>query len=446
MKWIIENKNGLQKTAVIHRDREYTYADLYDNVVRRYEALHAQIPQGAVVAVISDYSFEAVCCFLALYQNNNIIVNIVPDNNTDGSAALQTVPADYVIRFDAHDRPAIEPAGRNTPADNDVLNDLRSRKHAGLLLLSSGSTGQPKMMVHDLDVLVDTFRGRREKRLRFVLFLMFDHIGGINTLLNCLAATATFVIPERREPACIAALIERHAVNVLPTTPTFLKLMVISDVIGRYDLSSLHVITFGAERMPEEFLGRLKKLFPHTKFIQTFGTSETGIAATQSSAGAGTMMKLSDPNTEYAIINGELCLKSKTRIVGYLDSNRNSRLNADEWFHTGDMAADCGNGFFRIVGRKNSLINVGGEKVLPAEVEGVLYQLNHVVDCKVYAETNALMGQIVAADVLWDCPKTAAEVKREIKNHCRGKLDAYKIPVRIRLLSELKYSDRFKKI
>ena len=178
---------------------------------------------------------------------------------------------------------------------------------------------------------------------------MFDHIGGLNTLLNCLSMNVQMVFPETREPDHVAHLIEKYHVFVLPASPTFLNLMLIADCPKRYDLSSVRMITYGTEPMPESLLIKLKEAFPRVKFLQTFGTSETGISTTSSYSSTSTFLKIDDPNTEYKIIDGELWLRSKTQIMGYLNSSM-ERFTEDGWFRTGDMVEEKGISFDTVCG------------------------------------------------------------------------------------------------
>ncbi len=85
-------------------------------------------------------------------------------------------------------------------------------------------------------------------------------------------------------------------------------------------------------------------------------------------------IKIDDLNLDYKIIEGELWLKSKTQILGYLNASMEN-FNSDGWFCTGDSVLLCDDGFMKIIGRTQEVINVGGEKVLPAEVESVLLEI-----------------------------------------------------------------------
>src|SRR5581483_4450949 len=105
---------------------------------------------------------------------------------------------------------------------------LRAVDHPGLVLFSSGSSGKPKGAVHDLAALLRKFE-RPRPALRTLAFLLFDHIGGINTLLHVLASGGCLVTVTDRSPDGVLAAVERHRVELLPTSPTFLNLVLLSE-------------------------------------------------------------------------------------------------------------------------------------------------------------------------------------------------------------------------
>jgi len=328
---------------------------------------------------------------------------------------------------------------------HDLVSRLIAQGRSGLILFSSGSTGEPKAMVHDLDNLIDSYRGKKLKKLNMMVFLMFDHIGGLNTLLNTLSLGAQIILPSSRDPEDVASLIEHHHVNVLPTSPTFLNMMLMANVAEKYDLSSLRMITYGTEPMPKSLLLRLRKVFKKTRFLQTFGTSETGIAKTSSRSSDSLEMKFEDPDQEYKVVEGELWLRSKTQVLGYLNASMES-FTKDGWFRTGDLVEELEGGYIRIVGRNKEVINVGGEKVLPAEVESVLLEIDIVADALVRGESNAIMGQSVVADIVLSVEVEKKDAKKQIKKYCRERLAGYKVPTKLTFLKLIDVGDRFKKI
>lgn len=442
MNWLIERiKEGGDKTAVVFKGREYSYFSLYECICSNYVLVSDQFKPGDVIAIVADYSFESIALFFALEENRNIIVPITTQIQSEIADRISTAGVNFSVTIENGQWISKkEPVSGGT---HHLVRQLQDDGHAGLVLFSSGSTGKPKAMIHNLDNLIDTYKGKRKKNLVFLIFLMFDHIGGLNTLLSCLSMNVKMVFPDSRDPDHVANLIQTYKVVVLPASPTFLNLMLIAECNKRYDLSSIHMITYGTEPMPESLLIKLKDAFPNVRFLQTFGTSETGITATTSYSSASTFLKIDDPNTEYRIVEGELWLRSKTQIMGYLNADM-SRFTDDGWFRTGDMVEEK-DGYIRIIGRNTDIINVGGEKVLPSEVESVIFSMPHVNDCIVYGEKNPITGQMVVAKIMYDTDVKLTDLKKKVVNFCSDKLARYKIPAKVVLMTESEYSERFKK-
>ena len=118
----------------------------------------------------------------------------------------------------------------------------------------------------------------------------------------------------------------------------------------------------------------------------------------------------------------------------------------DGWFKTGDLVELMEGKYIKIIGRANEVVNVGGEKVLPAEVESIILQMNEIEDVIVYSENSAITGQIVVADVVIKGNFTSLQAKRVIREFCKGKISNYKLPSKVNIVERTSYSSRFKKI
>ena len=444
MSWLTSHLLSLDdKLAIADVYGEFSYLDLSKQVTIFNNKITEEIKAGDVVVVLSDYNYYSIALLLALLKQKAIIVPIVSKKEEEVSSRIKVSNCDWVINLEMEFLQIIK--SEFAVSKHKLVNNLVDKKHSGLILFSSGSTGVPKAMVHDLDNLVDSFQGKKTKKLKILVFLMFDHIGGLNTLLNTLAMGASVILPENRNPKYIGGLIEKYKVNVLPSTPTFLNMLLMARVNDKYNLKSLKMITYGTETMPESVLLKLKETFPRTRLMQTFGTSETGIAQTSSRSSNSLEMKLDDPNTEYKIVNNELWLRSQTQVLGYLNADMSS-FTEDGWFQTGDLVESFDEGYIKIVGRSKEVINVGGEKVLPSEVESVILELDIVDDCMVYSEKNAITGQMVAVQLVLHEGVSERNAKKIIRTHCRGKLDSYKVPARFKFSEKTTFGERFKKM
>ena len=431
------------KISIIHSSRVILYSELVENILLYNSKLDKlKIKRGEVVFILGDYSFDSISLFFSLALNGNIIVPLTTENEQEIKERIQITQPDWIFKLSSNSENRIE---YDVKLPRHVLLDsLIESQSSGLILFSSGSTGKPKAMVHNLENLLSNYIDKKGKEMNFLVFLMFDHIGGLNTLFNCLSMGVTITIPENRNPNDIAKLIEKHKINIVPASPTFLNLMLISNVFDIYDLSSIKMITYGTETMPESLLLKLKEKLQRVKLLQTFGTSETGIMKTSSMSSSSTYLKFDDPNQEFKIVNNELWLRSKTQVLGYINHS-NESFTEDGWFMTGDLVEQTSDGFIKIVGRSKEVINVGGEKVLPAEVESVILQIESVQDCIVKSEKNAITGQMVCAEVVLKNGYNLKEEKIKIKTFCKLKLENYKVPVRITQIQKVLYTERYKK-
>lgn len=427
--------------AIIYDGKKYSYNELYIKIKEIESFIKGKIKSGEVVAILADYSFVSIALFFALYKNKNIIAPITSSSQNEIQGKIKESFSTKIINLENEN---LVITNIKSEASHKIINDLQTSKCAGLILFSSGSTGAPKAMIHNLDTLVDSYGDKKQKQINMLVFLMFDHIGGINTMLNILSMNATMIIPQNRNADDICKLIEEYKIAVLPSSPTFLNLILINRSYEKYDLSSLRMITYGTETMPEGLLNRLKAVFSKVKFLQTFGTSETGIAATSSKSSNSTFMKIDDENLEYKIVDNELWLRSKTQILGYLNRSMESFTN-DGWFKTGDLVELDNEGFIKIIGRNKEIINVGGQKVLPSEVESVLLGMDEIEDCLVYGEQNAITGQSVSCDVVLKHGIDDSGFKILVRKFCKDKLDNFKIPTRVNVVQKTEFTERFKK-
>ena len=201
-------------------------------------------------------------------------------------------------------------------------------------------------------------------------------------------------------------------------------------------------MTFGSEKMIKSVLVRLVHLFPKTRFVQKYGTTELGSPPSRTLTGDSTWIKMSSEHFRVKVRDGILYVKTDSAMLGYL--NATSPYTKDGWFNTGD-AVEVNGDYIKILGRKSEIINVGGEKVYPAEVESIIQELDYVEDVIVFGEKNPITGNIVCADVKLVREDNSEEYSVKIINHCRNKLLNYAVPVKINFSQKTLYSDRFKK-
>ena len=427
------------RLAIISKGFSYTYKDLTDKINLFLTILKKEIPEGSVVAMISGFSFESVAMLFALAVNKNIIVPIVSEK--ESNIKIEESKSRYLIIFE-NGKPVFSKTGLNI--SDPLIFKLRETKKSGLVLFTSGSTGRPKALLHDFDKMVESYKRDSSKDLNTLVMMDFDHIGGIDTLCRSLGNGSTITIPEDRSPQSVFFAIEKNGINVLPASPAFLSSVVISEVYKKYNSDSLRIIAYGAEPMPQILLDKLIEIFPKADIQQKFGTSETNAIRIISKSKESLFFRINDENAEFRIVNDELWIKSNSRIIGYLNSPE--QLNDDGWFRTGDIVEQTDDGFLKLAGRKNDIINVGGNKLMPQEVENVIFTIKGIMDCRVYGEPNLLLGQNVVAEIVIDKNEDREKLRKSVREECSKKLERFKIPTKIIIVEEIKYSERLKKV
>jgi acyl-CoA synthetase (AMP-forming)/AMP-acid ligase II len=437
--WLLDRMaESAEAPAIANGAHVSTYRELLERVAHWQRELSNRGIVGRVVSIEAEYGAEAVAVFLAATNAGNVLVPISAASQAHQDDFLEIAEVEFRLRPD-DPRTPIAATGRT--ASHRYYAALRQSASPGLVLFSSGSTGKHKAAVHDLRALLKKFSVPRHC-YRTLVFLQLDHIGGVNTLFYTLSNAGAVVVSEGRTPRQVCEAIATHRVELLPTSPTFLNLLLLSEEHQRHDLSSLKLITYGTEPMPEITLRRVHAVFPEVKLLQTYGLSELGILRSQSRESGSLWMRVGGEGFETKIVDGRLFIRASSAMLGYL--NAPDPFDADGFFDTGDLAEVDGE-WLRILGRKSEIINVGGNKVFPLEVENTLLALANVEDVAVHGEANPITGQIVAATVRLTTPEDAAAFKTRMKLFCADKLAGYKVPAKVRFVDTL-HSERFKKM
>jgi acyl-CoA synthetase (AMP-forming)/AMP-acid ligase II len=455
IEWLFERMGQWRgDAALVWADQKITYGELLDGVAR-WERIFADrdpspansfarsgqaLRPGTVVALCGDYTPQACALLLALIHRGAIVVPLTAAAETHRAEFMDIAEVEVVISFDGQDGWGWET--RAVTVVNPLTTQLRAAGEPGLVLFSSGSTGKSKAALHNFTALLEKFKVQRQ-RMTTLTFLLLDHIGGINTLLYTVSNGGTIVSVAARDPEVVCAAVERYHVEMLPTSPTFLNLLLISEAYMRHDLSSLKLITYGTEVMPESTLTRIAELFPSVKLQQTYGLSELGILRSKSRDNRSLWVKVGGEGFETKIVDGILWVRAKSAMLGYL--NAPSPFDAEGWMNTGDMVEVDGE-YVRILGRQSEIINVGGQKVYPAEVESVLLQMDNVRDVTVAGEKHPITGNIVTARFNLFQPEDASEFKKRVRAFCREQLPTFKIPAKIEIVDAEQFNARYKRM
>jgi long-chain acyl-CoA synthetase len=429
------------RIAIFWNGKSYSYRDfllLVDEWSARLRDYH--IGRGDVCGFIGEYSPQVCALIFALMKTKAILVPFTYAVKQELPEFVRIAGVQCLFKFASNDSWSFEEC--STPAQNELILSFFSRDVPGLIVFTSGSTGKPKGILQDCERVMRKFVDNRQGWTT-VLFLMLDHFGGFNTLLSTFAYGGTAVCLPDRSPESVCRAIEQTRASLLPTTPTFINLLIASLCYKRFDLSSVKLITYGTEVMPSATLARLNSIFPNAKLKQTYGLSELGVLRSESENDVSLWVKIGGDGFETKVIDNILWVRSEANMVGYL--NAPSPIDADGWMCTGDHVEVRGE-YMIILGRKSEMINVGGQKVFPAEIENVLLEAPNIIEVTVVGVPHPVMGQIVKARISLNEAEDQIQLTERLRKHCMGRMAKYKVPIKYEIVAaDDQRNIRFKK-
>ncbi|CNI21661.1 yersiniabactin siderophore biosynthetic protein [Yersinia rohdei] len=419
--------NGVDHPFIIHSNHTLRFSQ----ITAQHTVDLSLIKTGDVVALIGDFNPPSILTLLHLIDLGAIIVPLTNETTHQHTYFFESALVDILIKD-----------GRVTRIyhhqKNSLIDALRAKHHAGLILFSSGTTGRPKAILHDLSLFLKRFDTPRPAHIT-INFLLFDHIGGINTLFHTLFNKGVIVVPEARKIDSVLAVCKKYAVEVLPTTPTFLRLMLISGAIPGKIPASLKIITYGTERMDQPTLDELCQLLPLVDFRQTFGMSELGIVRTKSERRDSLFIKIGGEGVETKVVGNVLQIRSQSRMLGYL--NAPNPFDDQGWYDTKDVV-EIKDQYYKVTGRISEVINVGGLKFMASEVERVALNYPNVALVKAYPQQNPITGQHV--ELLVQQISEGEINKNSLMAFLKEKLPPHMVPMRIHF-DKINIGHRFKK-
>jgi acyl-CoA synthetase (AMP-forming)/AMP-acid ligase II len=439
--WVLPQLKGFEsKIAGFESGKEWTYLEFVEEILKIRKNLSELDPSKPQVVFLSiESTLWSLAAILAAAHTPHIILPISTEVPlVEQKQQMKIAGASFSLTQEG-----IKPLA-DTQLSGPLLHELSKRAHAGLILFSSGTSGQPKGMLHDLVEFLKRFQRAQPREDRLVQLLLPDHVGGLDSAFRTIFSGSALIIPQTRNPEDVARAIAFYSANILPASPTFLNLLLLSGALASSNHSSLKVIAYGAELMPPALLKRLNEAFPEVELQQKFGTSETGAIRIKGAGNQSLDFRINDKDVEWKVVEDELWLRTSSRILGYLNADESS-LEADGWYRTGDAVEQYGDGWLRIKGRQSSVINVGGQKVHPSEVEALLGEVAGIESVAVFGEISPILGEQVACRIVTKGKEEARVWKRNIRKHCRGRLADWKIPVVIYLETEIEMTQRLKR-
>ncbi len=326
-------------------------------------------------------------------------------------------------------------------AENENLEciSLPSELKTQWLLTTSGTTGTPKVVAHTIESLTRTpAKGGVDTQLTWGLLYDPARFAGFQVVLQAMMANAKLVVPspdldfEKKIEFLVA-----HGCDALSATPSLWRKILMASASKQLDLKQ---ITLGGEIADQRILNSLAKQYPSAAITHIFASTEVGVGFSVKDKKAGFPMSWLDGgvrDVEMKISDqGTLCLKNTHLNQSYLGGG-GSIADTQGWIDTGDLVEVDGE---RILfkGRLNGAINIGGNKVIPEDVEARILEVPGVYQVAVRAKSSSIAGALVEALIVPapELEDTSGLVK-SVKQHCKQVLPSFKVPAFVRLVDEL---------
>ena len=310
---------------------------------------------------------------------------------------------------------------------------LTSAADTDWVLFTSGTTGKPKMVVHSLLGLSGPLEDGVFVSNGTVWSTFYDirRYGGMQVMLRALLGGGSLVLSSTDEP--VGKYLQRlvdAGVTHISGTPSHWRRALISPAVRKF---APRYVRLSGETADQAILDRLRTTFPAANIAHAFASTEAGVGFDVRDGKAGFPAAFiphpnDNPSIEMRVADGTLRIRSARAARGYFGALRLPAEN--EFIDTGDLVEQRGERWY-FMGRREGVINVGGQKVFPEEVEEVLTQHRDVMVARVWSRKNPIIGAVVAVDlVLRPAARNGFEaVKAALLTRCRGTLAPHKVPV-----------------
>ncbi|MFA6303548.1 MAG: AMP-binding protein [Legionella sp.] len=435
---ILNNQNPNRCIWIEPDDRNIFIADILreTNLVRqRFQSIYRKR-----VAIRCNYAPNTARCLIALdgfcleivlihsgildNEANNIIAQFGPD--------IVLTDNDFLTN-------------QNIKIDNKIPFSTNSEVSTQWIIPTSGTTGIPKLISHDLNSLISTVKpATHSSPKRWGLVYGISRFAGLQVFLQSLLGEGILLFPDiTKSITDVITFLVNHECNVLSATPTFWRKILMSPVSSKLNLRQ---ITLGGEIVDQTVLNLLHRNYPAARLTHIYALTEVGVGFSVNDGLAGFPVSWIDTG-----VNGvrlkikDKCLWIKTHERA-LNKSDSSMVEIDDsgFKNTGDQVIIIDNRVY-FLGRSNGAINVGGNKVLPEEVEQVLLSYPNVIMAVVKGKKNPFSGQVVTAEVVLSQQITKSqEIENAILVFCRERLEPYKVPAIIKIIDHIDINESCK--
>lgn len=307
---------------------------------------------------------------------------------------------------------------------DDVVAALQ-QSQSEITIFTSGTTGQPKKVVHSISTLTRAVRlGEKYQGQVWAYAYNPTHMAGLQVFFQAFENKNTLVNVFGKSREDVYAQIADKRITHVSATPTFYRLLLPFEK----PYESVVRVTLGGEKSDQHLYDSIAKIFPNAKINNVYASTEAGSLF----AAKGDCFQIPE-----AVLDKFKVEEDELLIHRSLLGSSESFTFTDDFYHSGDLIEWVNKeaGLFRFKSRKNELINVGGYKVNPGEVENAIMSMEGVRQALVYGKANSVLGNVLCADVQLEegCSLTELDIKKALAEQ----LQDFKIPRRIKFVAEM---------
>jgi acyl-CoA synthetase (AMP-forming)/AMP-acid ligase II len=405
--------------------------------------------RGISILIRTEDQLAAALTMIELDGIAGRMVLCPPDfQEKDVAYVLNAAAADMIV----YERPA-PTRGRDGGAleeyDTDCPHSAPSRdgnQATEWILLTSGTSGLPKLVVHTFLTLTGAITGHGGAGASSPVWSTFYDIrryGGLQIFLRAMLGPGSMVLSSGHEPSAeFLARAGVYGVTHISGTPSHWRAALMSGSAGKI---SPRYIRLSGEIADQTILDGLRATYPNAEIAHAFASTEAGVAFDVRDGLAGfptSFVEKEGPEVKMLIVDGSLCIRSNRNAIRYLGDEVGPLVGSEGFVDTGDMV-ELRRDRYYFAGRRTGVINVGGFKVHPEEVEAVINRHPGVRMSLVTARPNPITGAVVSADVVMKLHRNSGStesLREEILIVCRSALPRYKVPAVIRFVPSLRLS------
>lgn len=485
--YFFSDTKKMNKKFILNEGEDISFKELYRKSLLLAHYLYDRLGENNKIILISENSQFFIICYLAIIRSGNVCVPLNPSIEQEN---FNYIEKETLCKLSfVSDKPRLKLNINNEFINKSVLNNLYSsdnelngnnimdrfqkdnfdENRLAEILFTSGSTGVPKgvMLTHlnlraNAESILSYLKLTADDSMLLVLPLFYCY--GLSVLHTHLKVGAS--IAFNNNFILMGSFIDnlnKYKITGFAGVPShFQMLLRKSETFKNTKFTHLRYVTQAGGKLHESFIKEFITALPGVNFFVMYGQTEATARLAylppkymMSKIGSigksipGVILKIVDNDGSTVAIDeiGEIVAKGNNIMKGYYhDQEGTSKALKDGWLYTGDLGRTDKDGFIFLTARKKGIMKIGGHRISPKEIEGVIVTISDVIDCTVIAIEDELLGEAIKAKVVIKDECNQEDLRREILQLCKQRLSSNKIPSVIEFTFKLELNSIGKKV